>query len=49
MYLLGYDVGSSSIKASIMDADSGAVVAAPRELFKAILERIGGLWYLHRR
>lgn len=27
MYLLGYDVGSSSIKATILDADSGAVLA----------------------
>ena len=28
MYLLGYDVGSSSIKATLMDADSGKIVAS---------------------
>ena len=28
MYLLGYDVGSSSVKASIVDAQTGACVAS---------------------
>ena len=28
MYLLGYDIGSSSVKASIVDADSGKIVAS---------------------
>ena len=27
-YLLGFDVGSSSVKASLVDADSGACVAS---------------------
>lgn len=30
MYLLGYDVGSSSIKASLIDAESGSVLASAR-------------------
>ena len=28
MYLLGYDIGSSSVKAALVDAESGACVAA---------------------
>ncbi len=28
MYLLGYDIGSSSVKASLVDADSGRIVAS---------------------
>ena len=28
MYLLGYDIGSSSVKASLVDAENGACVAA---------------------
>lgn len=28
MYLLGYDIGSSSVKASIVDADNGKIVAS---------------------
>ena len=28
MYLLGYDVGSSSVKASIVDAESGKIAAS---------------------
>ncbi|MBR3115278.1 MAG: carbohydrate kinase, partial [Bacteroidaceae bacterium] len=28
MYLLGYDIGSSSVKASLVDAQSGACVAS---------------------
>ena len=27
MYLLGYDIGSSSVKASLVDAESGRVAA----------------------
>ncbi len=27
MYLLGYDIGTSSVKASIVDAESGKCVA----------------------
>ena len=28
MYLLGYDIGSSSVKASLVDADSGKCAAS---------------------
>ncbi len=28
MYLLGYDIGSSSVKATLLDANSGQVVAS---------------------
>ena len=28
MYLLGYDIGSSSVKASLVDAQSGLCVAS---------------------
>ena len=28
MYLLGYDVGSSFVKASLLDAETGEVVAS---------------------
>ena len=28
MYLLGYDIGSSSVKASLVDAQSGKCVAS---------------------
>jgi len=44
MYLLGYDVGSSSIKASVMDADSGAVVASassPKRELEIIARQAG--------
>ncbi len=37
MYLLGYDIGSSSVKASLVDADSGRIVASdffPKEEMK---------------
>lgn len=57
-YLLGIDLGSSSIKASIVDADSGATVAAaqsPREemAMKAVqpgwAEQEPDLWWEHAR
>ena len=57
-YLLGIDLGSSSIKASIVDADSGATVAAaqsPKEemAMKAIqpgwAEQEPDLWWEHAR
>ncbi len=28
MYLLGYDIGSSSVKASLMEAESGRCIAS---------------------
>ena len=28
MYLLGYDLGSSSVKASLIDAENGRIVAS---------------------
>ena len=37
MYLLGYDIGSSSVKASLVDADTGKIVASdffPKEEMK---------------
>ncbi len=57
-YLLGIDLGSSSIKASIVDADSGASVAAaqsPKEemAMKAVqpgwAEQEPDLWWEHAR
>jgi xylulokinase len=57
-YLLGIDLGSSSIKASIVDADSGATVAAaqsPKEemAMKALhpgwAEQEPDLWWEHAR
>ncbi|HZY81813.1 MAG TPA: FGGY family carbohydrate kinase [Cyclobacteriaceae bacterium] len=57
-YLLGIDLGSSSIKASIVDADSGATVAAaqsPKEemAMKAVqpgwAEQEPDLWWEHAR
>ncbi|MEI9921743.1 MAG: FGGY family carbohydrate kinase [Bacteroidota bacterium] len=57
-YLLGIDLGSSSIKASIVDADSGATVAAaqsPNEemAMKAVhpgwAEQEPDLWWEHAR
>ncbi|NIA17480.1 MAG: carbohydrate kinase, partial [Planctomycetes bacterium] len=44
MYLIGYDVGSSSIKATLLDAESGAVVAsgtAPKEEMEIIASHPG--------
>lgn len=57
-YLLGIDLGSSSIKASLVDADSGATVAAaqsPKEemAMKAVqpgwAEQEPDLWWEHAR
>jgi len=56
MYLLGYDIGSSSIKATLLDALSGAVVAAsvsPEKELDIIAERPGwaeqhpDVWWKH--
>jgi xylulokinase len=56
MYLLGYDIGSSSIKASLLEAASGALVAgatSPRTEMPIRAERPGwaeqdpGLWWEH--
>jgi xylulokinase len=44
MYLLGYDVGSSSVKASLVDADSGRIVASdffPKAEMKIMAVRSG--------
>lgn len=44
MYLLGYDIGSSSVKACIVDAISGKIVASdfyPKEEMKIIAVRPG--------
>lgn len=44
MYLLGYDIGSSSVKACIVDADSGKIVASdfyPKEEMKIIANKPG--------
>lgn len=44
MYLLGYDVGTSSVKASLVDADSGKCVAAcfwPEREAPIIAKKIG--------
>ncbi|MGE0079154.1 MAG: xylulokinase [Bacteroidales bacterium] len=44
MYLLGYDIGSSSVKASIIDAESGACVASafsPKEEMPILAKRAG--------
>ncbi len=44
MYLLGYDVGSSSVKATLMQADSGKAVASatsPKKEMEIIAERPG--------
>jgi len=56
MYLLGYDIGSSSIKATLLDALSGAVVAAfasPEKELDIIAEKPGWaeqhpeIWWKH--
>jgi len=56
--LLGYDVGSSSIKATLMDAETGKVVASatsPEKELEIIAKRIGwaeqdpGTWWEHVR
>lgn len=44
MYLLGYDIGSSSVKACIVDADSGKIIASdfyPKEEMKIIANKPG--------
>ena len=44
MYLLGYDLGSSSVKASIIDAESGKCLASdfyPKKEMPIISEKIG--------
>lgn len=44
MYLLGYDVGSSSVKASLIDAESGRPVASafyPKKEMKIVAPRSG--------
>jgi len=44
MYLLGYDVGSSSIKATLLDAESGRAVAAassPKKEMEMIAQKPG--------
>lgn len=44
MYLLGYDIGSSSVKASLVDADSGRIVASdffPKQEMKITALRSG--------
>lgn len=44
MYLLGYDIGSSSVKACLVDADSGKIVASdffPKEEMKIIAKQSG--------
>jgi xylulokinase len=44
MYLLGYDIGSSSVKASLVDADNGKCVAStfyPKEEAEIIAVRPG--------
>ena len=52
MYLLGYDSGTSSIKATLLNAETGQVVASSSTLFQALFV-LGGclsfgvcfLWY----
>ena len=44
MYLLGYDVGSSSVKGSLVDARTGNVVASavsPKEEMRIMAEQPG--------
>lgn len=44
MYLLGYDIGSSSVKATLLAADSGAVVAsafAPQQEMGMVVQQEG--------
>ena len=44
MYLLGYDIGSSSVKASLVDADTGMCIAsdfAPKREMEIIAVKAG--------
>ena len=44
MYLLGYDLGSSSVKASIIEIESGACVASdffPKKEMEIISIKVG--------
>ena len=56
MYLLGYDIGSSSVKAALLDADTGVCVAsasspddemAIEALHRGYAEQHPELWWRH--
>lgn len=56
MYLLGYDIGSSSIKATLLDAETGSSVAqaiSPQNEMGMIVKKPGwaeqepATWWLH--